>query len=51
MRNYDRLIVNNNMTGVMKFPTLENEKYIILRAHILHYLLFLFKVSVLRCGV
>lgn len=27
MRNYARLNVNNNMTGVMKFPTLENEIY------------------------
>jgi len=25
MRNYARLTVHNNMAGVMKFPTLENE--------------------------
>lgn len=31
MRNYARLTVNNNMTGVMKFPTLENEIYNITR--------------------
>jgi len=45
MRNYARLTVNNNMTGVMKFQTLENE----IHNNILqYYLLFISTLFVLR---